>query len=87
MRGFVCVKTLLSELCGELPLTHEDPGPPNFCLWKPPCHLDHIGLKWGAEQNPVCLTHADQEDAGMKVHCGVCFALSVSGADTQTCMT
>ncbi|KAF3851119.1 hypothetical protein F7725_012891 [Dissostichus mawsoni] len=43
--------TLLSELCGELQLTHEDPGPRCSYLWNPR-HLDHIGLKWGAEQSP-----------------------------------
>lgn len=38
-----------------------------------PRHLDHIGLKWGAERSPFCLTRVEEEeeeeeDDGMKVH-------------------
>lgn len=43
----MCVRTLLSGLCGELQLTREDLGPATYTSGNP-CHLDHIGLNWGA---------------------------------------
>lgn len=49
----MCVEALLTEFCGELQLTREDPGPRCRYLWKPR-HLDHIVLEQGAEQSPLC---------------------------------
>lgn len=49
----MCVQTLLSELCGELQLTHEDPRPRCSYLWKPPSSGSHWAQMGGAVEGPL----------------------------------
>lgn len=62
----MCVWTLLSELCGKLQLTHEDPGPRCSYLRKLPSSGSHRA-EIGDRAEPPPSETSKKENDGMKV--------------------
>lgn len=60
--GFMCVRTLLSGLCGELQLTREDLGPATYTVpLETPVIWITLGSTGGPEQGTIYMTQNEED--------------------------